>query len=80
MLDGDWLVFYVENQADARRRADPLVADDALNVVIKTKEELGHIRRNSHHCPQGSGDGDGQTHLEMVGDTYLAPPISSSRD
>ena len=79
-LDGDGLVFYVENQTNVCRCADTLVTDDALNVVAETKEELGHSRSNIHHCPSGSGDGDGQNYLEMVGNTYLAPPISSSGD
>ena len=71
---------YVESQANARSRADPLVADDALNAVAETMEELGHSRRNSRHCPSGSGDSDGQNYLEMVGNAYLTPPISSSGD
>ena len=54
-LDGDCLVFYGEHQSDPRRCADPLVADDAFNVVAMAKEELGHSRRNSRHRRRGVG-------------------------
>ena len=63
-----------------RRRADPLVTDDAFNTVAEMKEGVDHSRRNSRHCLSGSGDGYGQNYLKMVGNTYLAPPIFNSGD
>ena len=60
MSDGVCLVNDVKRQSDSRRRADPLVADDALSAVAAAQEELGRSRRNSRHRRSGIGDGHRQ--------------------